>query len=60
MEYELKDNKLTFSRELSELDELVMRFVALLDKTGIKYVIISGYVAILFGRSRQQKMWIFS
>lgn len=52
MEYELKDNKLTFSRELSELDELVMRFVALLDKTGIKYVIISGYVAILFGRSR--------
>jgi hypothetical protein len=52
MEYELKDNKLRFNRESSDLDELVISFVALLDKTGIKYVIISGYVAILFGRSR--------
>jgi len=52
MDYKLKDNKLEFHRELSELDELVLNFVSILDKTGIKYVIISGYVAILFGRSR--------
>jgi len=30
----------------------VLRFVKILDKTGIDYVIISGYIAILFGRSR--------
>lgn len=52
MEYKLDGNRLIFDRELSELDELVLRFVSLFEKTGIKYVIISGYVAILFGRSR--------
>jgi hypothetical protein len=52
MEYELTGNKLKFERELSELDELVLNFVAMLDEIGIRYVIISGYVAILFGRSR--------
>jgi hypothetical protein len=52
MEYELKDNELKFYKELSELDELVLEFVAMFDKIGIKYVVISGYVAILFGRSR--------
>lgn len=52
MEYELEGNKLKFERELSELDELVLKFASLFNKVGIKYVIISGYVAILFGRSR--------
>jgi hypothetical protein len=52
MEYELRGNKLKFERELSELDELVLQFVNMFDKFKIKYVVISGYVAILFGRSR--------
>lgn len=39
-------------RETTKLDNLVMDFISVLDKNGISYVIVSGYVAILFGRSR--------
>jgi hypothetical protein len=53
MEFELKDNELVFERELSNLDKLVLKFIKLLDDQGIKHVIISGYVAIFFGRSRE-------
>ncbi|HLD06593.1 MAG TPA: hypothetical protein VJC16_03610 [Candidatus Nanoarchaeia archaeon] len=38
-------------KEINELDILVLRFIAILEKY-TDYVIISGYVAILFGRSR--------
>lgn len=38
-------------KELSELDKFVKKFVKILDNY-FKYVIISGYVAILFGRNR--------
>ena len=36
---------------VNELDKFVLRFVDILEKH-TKYVIVSGYVAILFGRSR--------
>ncbi len=36
-------------KELNALDRLVLEFVSLIDSD---YVIVSGYVAILFGRSR--------
>lgn len=49
---ELSDDRLTVSRQLSELDCDVMSFTAILDDVGIDYVIVSGYVAILTGRSR--------
>ena len=52
MQIEYKNNKIKFERELSNLDKLVLSFTHILDKHKIKYVIISGYVAILFGRSR--------
>ena len=52
MELEFSGNRIVFNRELSNLDRLVLRFVKILDKCGIEYVIISGYIAILFGRSR--------
>ncbi len=52
MEFEFSENKIVFNREFSELDKLVLRFVKILDSLGIDYVIISGYIAILFGRSR--------
>ena len=52
MELEFSRGRIVFNRELSSLDRLVLRFVKILDKTGIDYVIISGYIAILFGRSR--------
>ncbi len=38
-------------RELSDLDQFVLDFVSVLEKH-VRYVLISGYVAILFGRSR--------
>ncbi|MBI4045041.1 MAG: hypothetical protein HY392_05010 [Candidatus Diapherotrites archaeon] len=53
MEFEYKNNTIKFERELSNLDELVLRFTRILDRQKIKYVLVSGYVAILFGRSRQ-------
>ena len=49
---ELRDDRLTLSRELSELDRDVIEFTSVLDDEGIEYVIVSGYVAILTGRSR--------
>jgi len=45
---EIKDKK------LSKLDKLVFDFIKLIEKD-IKYVIISGYVAILFGRNRSSE-----
>ncbi|HLD41949.1 MAG TPA: hypothetical protein VJB06_02850 [archaeon] len=35
----------------NELDKFVLDFIKILEKHA-KYVIVSGYVAILFGRSR--------
>jgi hypothetical protein len=49
---ELSDDRLTLSRRLSELDRDVIEFTSLLDDEGVEYVIVSGYVAILTGRSR--------
>ncbi len=46
------DNKIKFDKNTSDLDEFVFDFVKLLESCGIRYVIVSGYVAILFGRSR--------
>ena len=52
MEFEFKGNKIIFNRELFGLDTLVLKFVKILDAHEIDYVIISGYIAILFCRSR--------
>lgn len=37
---------------ITALDRFVIGFVRLLEEHNIKYVIVSGYVAILFGRAR--------
>ena len=52
MEFEFKRNKIIFERELSDLDKLTLKFTKIIEKKKIDYVIISGYIAILFGRSR--------
>ncbi len=52
MEFEFTENRIKFERELSNLDRLVIKFVRVLDRLEIEYVIVSGYIAILFGRSR--------
>ncbi len=52
MEFEYDGKVLKFDKELSDLDKLVIDFVGLINKSKIKYAIISGYVAIILGRSR--------
>jgi len=48
MEYDEKKREIICNRELNDLDEFVLDFVNLLKD----YVIVSGYVSILLGRSR--------
>jgi hypothetical protein len=53
MELEFEDGKrIRFARELSELDRFVFEFVRVLEGLRIRYVVVSGYIAILFGRTR--------
>ncbi len=52
MEINYADNKVILEKELNDLDLFTLSFIKILDKVNIKYVIVSGYVAILFGRSR--------
>ncbi len=47
-----KKNSIKLSRILSVVDKFVIKFVKLLNKAGIRYVIVSGYPALLFGRER--------
>ncbi len=50
MEYEYKDGTIKLpNKELTILDKLVLDFISRID---VQYVIVSGYVAILFARSR--------
>ncbi len=55
MEIEFKGDEIIFSRELSILDNFVLDFTDALTNNNIKHVIVSGYVAILFGRSRMSE-----
>lgn len=52
MDFVFKKKEIVFDRILSDLDKIVLEFVTILKKEKIDYVIISGYIAILFGRSR--------
>lgn len=52
MEFEFSESKIVFDKEFSNLDRLAIKFTKILGKCKIDYVIISGYIAILFGRSR--------
>ncbi|GAB3691846.1 hypothetical protein GCM10028857_29730 [Salinarchaeum chitinilyticum] len=49
---DLIDGRLVLSRELSTLDRDVVEFTSVLDDHSVEYVIVSGYVSILTGRSR--------
>src|SRR3990170_5638172 len=54
---ELSETKegIEFKKELNDLDKLVIDFVKVLDDSEVRYAIVSGYVAILFGRSRSSE-----
>ena len=49
---DLVDGTLHVDRQPNALDELAIRFTTILDDLGIDHVYVSGYVAILTGRSR--------
>jgi hypothetical protein len=51
MEYNVERKEIILNRELSELDKFVFDFIRILEKY-VDYVIISGYISILLGRSR--------
>lgn len=44
-------NRIKLDRQFGELDNFVFRFIKIIEKY-VNYVIVSGYVALLFGRSR--------
>lgn len=53
MEMEFSGNKIAIDKILSSLDKLIIEFAKILDRHKVNYVIISGYIPILFGRSRE-------
>ena len=52
MELRFTAEGIEMERELGSVDRFALDFVGILERLGIRYVIISGYIAILFGRSR--------
>ena len=46
-----KDKIILNNKVVNRLDEFVLKFTSILDNMKINYVIVSGYVAIVFGRS---------
>lgn len=55
MEIHFEGRNAVISRPETELDGFVKEFLSILEKSGIGYVLVSGYVAILFGRSRNSE-----
>jgi hypothetical protein len=47
----LNEKTILLEKELNELDKFLLSFVGILEKY-FEYVVVSGYVSILFGRSR--------
>lgn len=49
---EFRDDTVVVDREPNDLDELAIQFTRILDGLDVNHVYVSGYVAILTGRSR--------
>ncbi len=52
---EFDNNVWSIEREENDLDKFVLKFIKVLEESKIDYVLVSGYVAILFGRSRNSE-----
>ena len=52
MEFEYIKGRIKLNKTLNVIDRFVLDFIRILDELKIKYVIISGYVVLLFGRPR--------
>jgi hypothetical protein len=55
MNIKVTGTKITFDKKQNRLDRFVVDFTSLLNNVRVRYVIVSGYVAILFGRSRSSE-----
>lgn len=44
--------RIKLDKKINKLDEFVLNFTEILERNNVRYVVVSGYVAILFGRSR--------
>ncbi|AIF85583.1 hypothetical protein NTE_03555 [Candidatus Nitrososphaera evergladensis SR1] len=55
MKIGMSGGKIKLNKELNDLDKLVLDFVKILDRNKVNYVLVSGYVSILFGRSRSSE-----
>jgi hypothetical protein len=49
---EFEEDAVSIEKEPSELDELVLDVTGILDDLDVAYAVVSGYVAVLLGRSR--------
>lgn len=49
---ELRDDRIVLDKPLNELDRLILDVTDILDANDIEYAVVSGYVAVLLGRSR--------
>ena len=52
MDIRYTKSRIVLSREFTALDTLAIRFTSVLNKFRIEYVLVAGYVSILFGRAR--------
>ena len=55
MEIRITEKGFSFEKDLNHLDQFVIDFTTLLNSLGLRYTIVSGYVSILFGRSRSSE-----
>lgn len=55
MDVNITRNSMRLDKELNELDLLAVDFAKVLEKNRISYALVSGYVAILFGRNRSSE-----
>lgn len=49
---EIRDGEIYIEKPPNALDELVLDIVSIFDRLDVQYVVVSGYVAVLLGRSR--------
>lgn len=52
MEYDVEKKEIYSNKVLNDLDKFTIDFINVLDEMKIDYVIVSGYVSIILGRTR--------
>jgi hypothetical protein len=49
---EFTDDAVSIDKPLNDLDRLILEVTGVLEDTSVRYAVVSGYVAVLFGRAR--------